>query len=604
MIRRCKQATRLSFTVVGFTALLWGCDNGSAQRNGDGAVDPDAAISTDGQVDSRTPDASPSTPGLITDLRVVSPHAQRLTLRWTAPTMEGGGSAAAYEIYYATRRLRPWMLEEADVIRLASVPTPASAGSAEELVVEGLAPNATYFFAIRSQGGDSIWSVLSALAPGVTLPVLSGGEIFVSLAGDDGNDATREHPLRTIAAACQASASGDVIRVLAGVYLQDRCSAHPNTALVSEDGPRQAVIDGEGQVQHLIAIWGDNDVVVDGFELRNTGGGSDGNDVIWIDGNGQGEWAENIQLRRLYVHDAGEEGDCIKVTNYVDGFTLELSELHSAWAPAQGEVEELLDLKLTRNAVIRYNWFHHLPGSHEGAMAYSKTDCENIVFENNIFGPQSDQAGDSALGGGWSSSTVGYNTVGLYIRNNLFIENHYSAVGAYGAQNEYVVNNVFFNCGRSNAGILRVQEGGAQTDSDHLYFVNNLIIDSAGLMPERVIYKQSLSDLTSFFHHDNLYWNAGQPIPAGGYVDPNLADGFLNLDPALRDPGVLDPAAGFDALIDRFWPADNQSPVIDSGFGVQAYPEAGVTTDILGSPRPAGSGYDRGMLEGCAGYLE
>ncbi|MCP4251175.1 MAG: hypothetical protein GY778_29405, partial [bacterium] len=539
-----------------------------------------------------TPTTCNSAVGVVDDLRSTSPSSGSVRLRWSAPDLEGS-SVLAYDVRYATRRLRASSWGGSDVT-VVPAPTPAQPGVAEELVVSGLDPDITHYFAIRSSIGDGVWSELSNIAAGSTLPVMSGRDIFVSPSGNASGAGTAADPLATVAAACSTSVAGDVVRVLAGTYPGDRCSVRSGTAIVSEDGPGRAVIDGQGQVDHLIAIWGDDDVVIDGFELHSSGGGSDGNDIIWIDGRGSGNQSTNIKLRQLFVHDAGDTGDCIKVTNYVDGFLLENSRLHSAWGPPSGGPEELLDMKLTRNAAIRYNWFYHLPGSNQGAMAYSKTDSENIVFDSNVFGPQSSLATDSALGTGWSSSTSGYNTIGLYVRNNIFFEAHYSAVGAYGAKDEYVVNNVFFNCGRGGGGILRVQEGGSQDDSDNVQLFNNIVIDSEGQLPDRIVYRQSIAQLTGFSAHDNLYWNAGNAIPSGGYHDPNGEAGFINADPLLANPGVPPSAELFDAILDRFLPAAS-SPAVDAGSDASG--AAGVVTDVLGAARPQTSAYDRGCHE-------
>ena len=552
------------------------------------------------------PETSPTEPDLtdpsvtegggITDLRVASPHDTTLTLRWSAPTLEGK-PALAYDIKMSKRRIRSWMWNEVDAISINGLSVPGSPGTDEEITITGLQSNTTYYFTIRATYADGVVSQLSNLAAGSTLHLQTGRDIFVDTNSPAGGNGSQANPYNTINAACAASGSGDVIRVLGGVYRQDRCSVRSDTAIVSEDGPQKAVIDGEGQVQHLIAIYGDDNVVIDGFELRNSGGGSDGNDIIWIDGAGVSNGSHNIILRRLYVHNAGSVGDCIKVTNYVYDFVLENSRLHSAWGPASGEVEELLDMKLTTNATIRYNWFHHLEGERQGAMAYSKTDSRNIVFENNIFGPQSTLAQDSAVGGGWSSSSAGFNTDGLIIRNNLFFKTHYSAVGAYGARNEFIYNNVIYNSGRGEGGILRIQEGGSQDDSENLYFINNIIVDTEGLMPQQIVSKQSIANVTTFEHLHNLYWNNGSKIPADSYIDPSSTAGFIEGDPEFISTVDITTNYDFDALIDSFMPATLLSPAIDSGLDSVNEPAVLTSKDILGTSRPLGSGQDRGIFE-------
>jgi hypothetical protein len=534
--------------------------------------------------------------GAITNLFTKSPHSSSLILSWSAPELQGE-KPQAYDLRYSEHRIREWMWDKDYVIAVSGLSVPKSTGASEEFVVSGLSPDTSYYFSIRAIYSNGVVSELSNIAIGSTLPVYSGRDIYVDVNAPAGGNGTIDEPFNSVRDGCRESTSGDVVRILEGIYYQDSCSVRSNTSIVSESGPLKAVIDGEGVIQHLVAIWGDDNVVIDGLELRNTGGGSDGNDIIWIDGAGSSNQSYNIKLRNLYVHNAGSVGDCIKVTNYVDGFLLENSRLHSAWGPSSGEVEELLDMKLTANATIRYNWFHHIEGRREGAMAYSKTDSSNIIFENNIFGPQSTLASDSAVGGGWSSSSVNFNTDGLVIRNNLFFHTYYSAVGAYGAKDEFIYNNVFYNSGRGDGGILRIQEGGSQDDTENLYFVNNIIIDDDGLMPDAIVRKQQISDVTNFQHHHNIYWNASSAIPTTGYINPVYEEGFIEADPDFNPSIQLPDTFNYDELIDMFMPQSLSSVAIDSGFDATSVPAMLPAQDILGTDRLLGSGYDRGIFE-------
>jgi hypothetical protein len=501
----------------------------------------------------------------INDLWAAAPRSSSIVLRWTSPAGRPPG-AARYDLRCSTRRMNESTWDAPEVVKLPLDRPPAAPGTREELVVEKLAPDTAYRFAMKLRVGES-WSPLSNVAREATLRPMSGHDIYVSPSGSDAGDGSRERPYQTLHKGCAMCAAGDTVRALAGIYRRDHFSPRTGTAVVSEDGPGKAVVDGEGHTQHLVSIWGKDDVVVDGFELRNAGGNhKDANDVIWIDGKGKGVGAHRITLRHLFVHHAGEKGDCIKVTNHVFDFVLEGSRLTWGWNASKGENEELLDMKLTVGAVIRDNWFYHLPDSYEGAMAYSKTDSRNIVFEGNIFGPQSTRATDSALGAGWSSSSVGPNTEGLLIRGNLFIDCGFSPVGAYGVKDERILENVFFNCARRDGGMLHVQEGGSQKKSQEVSFVNNIVIDSDGKLTPPIYFRQSLSPLVNFEHHHNLFWNAGKPIPAAGEADPNREEGFLNADPLLRGPFLARPGEDdHDAVLERFSPRPG-SPAQKYGF--------------------------------------
>lgn len=581
-----------------FTFVLYACGGGQEPTNNNVPPPNDANDQTPPEEPTDTPTPPPQeiSDGRIADLHTAIPNTSSLALRWTAPAKQTE-QALSYDLRVSKRRIRKWMLDDSDVITITGLPAPAIPGTQEEYTVTGLQPDTTYYLSIRANYANNEISELSNLATGATLPPLSGRNIYVDSNSPAGGNGSNSSPFNRISDACSSSQDGDIIRVQRGLYLRDYCSVRSNTAIVSEDGPQQAILDGENQTQHLFLVYGDDDVIIDGFELRNTGGGVDGNDLIWIDGAGVTNGSYNIKLRNLYAHDSGEGGDCIKVTNYVYNFTLENSRLHSAWSPATGDIEELLDMKLATNVSIHHNWFYHVGDNREGAMAYSKTDSANIVFENNIFGPQSANATDSAVAGGWSSSSIGYNTDGLIIRNNLFFYANYSAVGVYGARNEFIHNNTFYNSGRANGGIIRIQEGGSQDNSDNIFLLNNIIVDSDGLLPSQIVSRQNIAAVTNFQNYNNLYWNNGNAIPSGSYINPVTASGFLEADPGYPTASIQITDHSFDSLIDLFYASAADNSSVDTGADTTSLYTSPSQIDILGTARYLGSNYDRGIFE-------
>lgn len=544
---------------------------------------------------------APSPRSKIVDLAASSPRSASMRLSWTAPEIGPTGRGARYDLRYSTRRITGATWNDPQVTRVNMTLTPSAPGAAEEVIVGGLAAQTGYYFAIKTQGktqgADSSWSPLSEVAKGTTLRNMTGKDIWVSTSGSDSNDGSASRPYRTVAKGCSVSVAGDTVRVRRGLYVRDSMSPRSGTAVVSEDGALKAVLDGQGQVQHLARILGKDDIVIDGFELKNAGGtAGDGNDVVWIDGNGSADGSRNITLRNLFVHGAGFQGDCVKVTNHVYNFLWEDSRATDAYNVAAGEDEELLDMKQVFGAVVRNNWFYHTPGSFGGAMVYSKTDSRDVVFESNIFGPQSTYATDSAVGGGWSSSSASYNTDGLVVKNNLFIDVYFSAVGAYAARNEFIYNNVFYNCGRGGGGIVLVTEGGSIDDSQNIYFINNVVIDDQGKMPSAIYKKQSIAGLTNFERHHNLFWNNGKPIPAGGYADPSTESGFINADPQFANPSAAVGSFDFQAMAQNFRVLNRASQAVNTGFNARTHPYANVATDIFGASRLLDA-YDRGIFE-------
>ncbi len=92
-----------------------------------------------------------------------SSDLQSVTLRWTAPGDNGdSGRASVYDIRYATHSISGanW----ASASKVTNEPAPATAGSTEELVIGGLQPETTYYFALKTADEAGNWSSLSNIA--------------------------------------------------------------------------------------------------------------------------------------------------------------------------------------------------------------------------------------------------------------------------------------------------------------------------------------------------------------------------------------------------------------------------------------------------------
>lgn len=100
--------------------------------------------------------------------------ANTVTLAWEAPGDDGpSGTAAYYDFRYSTSVITEanWNLAE----RIENEPTPLPAGTSQSLVVGGLAPNTTYYFAAKSADEVPNWSDLSGVVMRSTLA--SGGDV-------------------------------------------------------------------------------------------------------------------------------------------------------------------------------------------------------------------------------------------------------------------------------------------------------------------------------------------------------------------------------------------------------------------------------------------
>jgi hypothetical protein len=108
-------------------------------------------------------------------LAVGNPTYTSLTLNWNSPNLiSGWGPATQYDIRYS---LSP-VTTEAEwqvATQLANPPIPLPPGSPETLLVIGLNPCTTYFFAIKAADSTGTWTPLSNSPQGTTLCYSGGG---------------------------------------------------------------------------------------------------------------------------------------------------------------------------------------------------------------------------------------------------------------------------------------------------------------------------------------------------------------------------------------------------------------------------------------------
>jgi sugar lactone lactonase YvrE len=133
-------------------------------------------------------------PAAVTNLAANSTMPDRVTLSWTAPSDNGPtGRAASYEIRYAQFAITSSNFSTA--IQALNAPTPASAGTAQNLEITGLQANRRYYFALvsRDTAGNRSdlsnvpsWVVFTDVTPPVTDIVVSGprfdqaGQTFIA----------------------------------------------------------------------------------------------------------------------------------------------------------------------------------------------------------------------------------------------------------------------------------------------------------------------------------------------------------------------------------------------------------------------------------------
>jgi len=151
-------------------------------------------VASQGRLNALLPITDPDqvAPDAIGDLTTTDPDANRIDLEWTATGDDGPtGTATRYEVRFATW---PMTEETFDLAAQASdAPDPRPAGSWERMRVSGLAPETTYWFAVRARDDFGNPSPISNIASGTTLgpPQLSVTPESVSATLFTGGVATR-----------------------------------------------------------------------------------------------------------------------------------------------------------------------------------------------------------------------------------------------------------------------------------------------------------------------------------------------------------------------------------------------------------------------------
>jgi len=110
-----------------------------------------------------------SYPYVITTLSAINgPSEGEIILSWTAPGSDGTiGTCSAYDIRYSTEESKSPIISEQQfqscdsVSKFSPIPTPQSYGTQQSIIITGLEPGTTYYFAVKSRDTNYNWSFLS-----------------------------------------------------------------------------------------------------------------------------------------------------------------------------------------------------------------------------------------------------------------------------------------------------------------------------------------------------------------------------------------------------------------------------------------------------------
>lgn len=396
--------------------------------------------------------------------------------------------------------------------------------------------------------------------------VASAADLYVATTGSDANPGTAAKPMRSPIEALKRAAPGDVVRVRAGVYagggwIDKKGKDGMPIRVVSEDGPRKAILEGGDETLRL----GDGASYLrfEGLEVRNSK-----NNLIHVDGG-----AHHIWFIDLYAHDAGPDGDVVKVNQshhiVIDGMEAARAGKRTIVSPPYQECIDFVDVD---HSLVTRSYLH----DNGGSIIYAKGGSKRVVFERNVIaGQRAGGENDPAVGiGGWTDADLFggevYEALDVVLRNNLIVGNAHGAIAIYDARGATVANNLLLD--NDVVGILIKQGNGPSKKSDDVRVVSNIIVDTRGKMPTPFL-KQGTHSLTGLYVTDNLYWNTGAAIPATTLVTSE--PGRFVGDPKIATA----PFASWSAAVAAFKPGAPGDGADTSGAPY------GVVDDITGALR-------------------
>lgn len=450
--------------------------------------------------------------------------------------------------------------------------------------------------------------------PGWLLP--QGEGIHVATSGaDNATCGAISAPCRSIELGLSRATSGGTVWVHAGIYEENNLTIPSNVTLVSADGPQKAHIYSKDN--RAVYFYNVNNASVDGFDIYGDwNAGSSGDGLVRVLDS------TNIKIRNCLIHDAKHDSDCIKVSGKVDGLLMERLVIWNPGARETGTYQENIDLfgsdgtsddgASLQNITLRGSWLFHTQERGGQQLIYAKASVENIIYEENIFGPSETMAGDgpSVNAGGNEpdpNNPSGFTGWHFIVRNNIFLGLRGDcALGISNIDDAWVYNNTFYaNSGPNLRSVIMFR--GQQHPLDKVNIFNNIFTSN---YPERdgadFYWVREGGIPTTFVHMNNFYFNN----IAQSDFDYRGEDGSqYDKDPLLGSPAPPSRSTlptnidAIETLLSNFF-LTNNSPAVNQG--VDAVSQTGhpnwdsVATrhcDISQNLRIEGATWDTGAHE-------
>lgn len=462
--------------------------------------------------------------------------------------------------------------------------------------------------------------------------VSSAQTFYVATDGDDGSgDGSIGAPWATITRALDTVADASTILVRPGTYFgRVRLrGTFANGVTVRSEIPYQARLRYHATV--VTCFYG-RGITLEGFDIAHDGPGASGL-VIQVqdllDEPGGSDFVGRITFRDNVLHDSFNN-DILKINNGAGDITVEGNLFYN-----QTGSDEHIDVNSVTDVTIQDNvFFNDFAGSGRAngndTSAYivikdsngsddTNLGSERITVRRNVFLNWEGSTGANFVLVGEDGQPF-YEARQVIVENNLMIGNSSnvmrSAFGVKGGTGIVFRYNTVVGDLPSLAYAMRLNTEGSNPPNDDIFFENNIWSDPTGTMgAENPSRPNDFSDTPSgetidYLLDNNLYWNGGATIPSSSAELVNYTDDLRRTvaDPRLRDPVAIvlprylpstnrfaDGAATirevFVNLVELYAATDPASPVIDAAVGPSP------ASDILGNPRPVGTGADLGAWE-------
>ncbi len=386
-------------------------------------------------------------PAAVTNLATSSPTTSSITLTWTAPGDNGStGTATTYDIRYSTSTINAgnW----ASATQVTGEPAPLVAGTNQNMVITGLNPNTTYYFAIETADEVPNWSGLSNVPSGTT-------------AAAQNRTVGSGYTYSTVQAAHDAAADWDTIQIYGGPFVGSAGWANisKNHLTFVGMGLPKPVLDANGSClsgKGIFNISGTN-TTVQNLEFKNARNTTDKN------AGGIRQQAANLTITNCYFHDNDDginvddmTGSAVLVQNSefnhngygdgyshnfyvkgVDTFTAQYCYIHNAYAGHE----------LKTRAKVNYILYNRI-GNEGGNGSYEIQAANGGT--TYIIGNQIEQSST-----GSNPTIIDYGSEGsnpdmhLYVVNNTIVNNKGSGTFVNNASSTGALleNNIFQGAG-------------------------------------------------------------------------------------------------------------------------------------------------------------